>query len=81
MDITLTPELEKLVHEKVKRGQYASADALVREAVFRLIEEDEEELREAKAAIDEALEQSRRGEGRPAEQVFEEMRAKHGIPR
>ena len=81
MNITLTPEIEKLVHEKVERGQYASADALVREAVHRLIEEDEEELQETKAAIDEALEQSRRGEGRPAEEVFEGMRAKYGIPR
>ncbi len=81
MNITLKAEIEKLIQEKIQRSQYATVDALVQEAVYRLIEEDEEELRETRAAIDEALEQSRRGEGRPAEEVFEEMRAKYGIPR
>ncbi len=80
MDITLTPETERLVQEKIQRGQYASVDALVQEAVYRLVEENEEELQETRAAIDGALEQSRRGEGRPAEEVFEEIRAKYGIP-
>jgi antitoxin ParD1/3/4 len=43
MTITLTPELEKLVQEKVDRGEYDSADAFVGEAVQRLIEEEKEE--------------------------------------
>jgi Arc/MetJ-type ribon-helix-helix transcriptional regulator len=81
MDITFRPEIERLVQEKIQRGQYASVDALVQEAVHRLVEEDEEEIQETRAAIDAALEQWRRGEGRPAEEVFEEIRAKHGIPR
>jgi antitoxin ParD1/3/4 len=81
MDITLTPEIERLVQERIQRGQYASVDALVEEAVHRLVEEDEEEIQETRAVIDGALEQSRRGEGRPAEEVFEEVRAKYGIPR
>ena len=63
MDITLTPEIERLVQEKIQRGQYASVDALVQEAVHRLVEEDEEELQETRAAIDGSLEQSRRGTG------------------
>ena len=42
---------------------------------------DEEEFRETKAAIDEALEQGQRGEGRPAEEVFADLRAKYGISR
>jgi Arc/MetJ-type ribon-helix-helix transcriptional regulator len=37
MTITLTPELERLVQEKVDRGEYESADAFVGEAVQRLI--------------------------------------------
>jgi len=81
MDITLTPEIERLVQEKIQRGQYASVDALMQEAVHRLVEEGEEELQETRAAIDGPVEQSRRGEGRPAEEVFEEIRAKYGIPR
>jgi antitoxin ParD1/3/4 len=81
MDITLTPEIERLVQEKIQRGQYACVDALVQEAVNRLVEEDEEELQETRAAIEGALEQSRRGEGRPAEEVFEEIRVKRGMQR
>jgi len=38
--ITLPPELEKLVLDKVNRGEYESADSLFEEAVQRLIEED-----------------------------------------
>ena len=43
MTITLTLELEKLVQEKVDRGEYDSADAFVGEAVQRLIEDEKDE--------------------------------------
>lgn len=43
MTIILTPEVERLVRERVQRGEYDSADALVGEAVRRLIEEEKEE--------------------------------------
>jgi antitoxin ParD1/3/4 len=43
MNITLSPEIEQLVREKVKRGEYDSPDALVGEAVHRLIEEERED--------------------------------------
>jgi antitoxin ParD1/3/4 len=43
MNITLSPEIEELVREKVKRGEYDSPDALVGEAVHRLIEEERED--------------------------------------
>jgi hypothetical protein len=42
---------------------------------------DDREFHETQAAIDEAREQSRRGEAIAARRVFEELRAKHGIPR
>ncbi|MBI1791623.1 MAG: hypothetical protein HYR60_29185 [Acidobacteria bacterium] len=44
-------------------------------------EMNEEEFRDTNAAIDEALEQGERGEGRPAEQVLADLRAKYGISR
>jgi len=86
MNITLSPELQKRIAAKVQHGEVGSTDALVEYALnFYLdFEEggmDEEEFLETKAAIDEALEQGNRGEGRPAEQVFAQLRAKHGIPR
>jgi antitoxin ParD1/3/4 len=50
MTISLTPELEKLVEEKVTSGLYPSAGEVVREALQLLQERDErlrlEELRQ-----------------------------------
>jgi putative addiction module CopG family antidote len=43
MVFTLTPELEKLVQDKVAKGDYPSADALVKGAVQRLLEEELQE--------------------------------------
>jgi putative addiction module CopG family antidote len=43
MTITLTPELERLVKEKIARGEYDSPDAFVSEAVQRLVDEEKEE--------------------------------------
>jgi putative addiction module CopG family antidote len=58
MTVTLTPELEKLVREKIERGEYESAEALVGQAVQRLLAEEnaENEIRQridaAEAEID-----------------------------
>ena len=86
MNITLSPELQRRIAEKVERGDVGTADALVEQALnfYRDYEEgemDEEEFRDTKAAIGEALEQGERGEGRPTEQVFADLRAKYGISR
>ena len=43
MNINLAPELERVVQRKVRAGQYPTADALVHEAVQRLVEADEDE--------------------------------------
>jgi predicted transcriptional regulator len=86
MNITLSPELQKRLAEKVKRGDVGTADALVEQALnfyldYEEGEIDEVEFRDTGAAIAEALEQGDRGEGRPAEQVFADLRARHGISR
>ncbi len=41
MNVSLTPELETLVNEKVKSGNYNSASEVVREALRMLKEQDE----------------------------------------
>ncbi len=41
MTISLSPKLEKLVHDKVASGQYKSAEAVVAEALHLLQERDE----------------------------------------
>ncbi len=46
MNVSLTPELEQLVHDKVRTGRYLSASEVVREAL-RLLE-DRDQLRELK---------------------------------
>lgn len=86
MNIALSPELEKLLAEKVERGEIQSADKLVELALALYLDYeagamDEHEFHQTQAAIDEAREQSRRGEAIAARRVFEELRAKHGIPR
>jgi len=41
MNVSLTPELEKFVHNKVQAGRYNSASEVVREAL-RLLEQHEQ---------------------------------------
>jgi antitoxin ParD1/3/4 len=41
MNVSLTPELEKLVQEKVKSGLYHSASEVIRDALRLLQERDE----------------------------------------
>jgi len=61
MNVSLTPELERLVHEKVNSGRYLSASEVVREALRLLEARDKlqamrfEELRkEIRRGIDQA---------------------------
>jgi predicted transcriptional regulator len=90
MVITIAPELEIELQKK------AEADGISVEAyVERLIREDEDwgeraervlsdtdpEFAEVRAAVREGLEQAERGEGRTAEEVFAELRARHGLSR
>jgi Arc/MetJ-type ribon-helix-helix transcriptional regulator len=86
MNFTLSSELQRRIVEKVERGDVQTADALVEEALnfyldYEEGEMEEPEFRETRAAIDEALEQGERGEGRPAQEVFAGLRAKYGLSR
>jgi formate dehydrogenase maturation protein FdhE len=90
MSINLPPELEAHVIEKA-RAEGVSVEAYIE----RLIREDEEWSEHLEAPLDEtdpdfvqtrkavleALEQVERGESRPAQDVFAELRAKYGISR
>ena len=65
MNISLTPELEQLVDEKVRSGLYTSASEVVREALRLLVRFDEARRNELSALsrkIDEGLAQAERGE-------------------
>ncbi|OFV98777.1 MAG: CopG family transcriptional regulator [Acidobacteria bacterium RIFCSPLOWO2_02_FULL_61_28] len=68
MNVSLTPELERLVNKKVQSGMYSSASEVIREAL-RLLKEQEElrrrKLEELRKEIRIGLEQAKRGEGVP----------------
>ena len=68
MNVSLTRELEKLVHEIVRSGMYSSASEVVREAL-RLLNEQEklrrQKLEELRKEIQIGLDQIERGEGAP----------------
>jgi antitoxin ParD1/3/4 len=66
MNVSLTPELEKLVTDKVQSGRYTSASEVIREALRLLEEQDElrqKRLDEIKKKISRGIEQLDRGEG------------------
>lgn len=76
MNVNLTPQLESLVHAKVRGGRYNSASEVVREAL-RLMQQRDEllELRKQEIAkqIAEGYESLSRGEGVPVDAAFREL--------
>ncbi len=67
MNVSLTPELETLVNEKVKSGNYNSASEVVREALRLLKEQDElKHLRRAelRREVMKGVEEIRNGQGK-----------------
>ena len=78
MNVLLKPTLQARVDEKLRNGEYESAEVLFEEALTYFFDcEEGHEFHEAKAAIDEALEQGER----PSERVFADLRAKYGVSR
>jgi antitoxin ParD1/3/4 len=80
VNVSLTPEFEVFVNDKVKSGSYGSASEVVR-AGLRLLQERDAELaarlealrrdvRTGKAQLD-------RGEAAPGAEVFRRVRKKH----
>jgi len=68
MNVSLTPELEALIQEKVSSGLYHSASEVVREALRLLHERDElrnSRLQELRKEIAVGIEQADRGETAP----------------
>lgn len=66
MNVSLTPELEKLVNDKVKSGRYNSASEVVREGLRLLQDQDELKrirLDDLRREIMLGVDQIRNGEG------------------
>ena len=78
MNVSLTPELEQLIHDRFSSGRYHSASEVVREAL-RLLEQRDElrqlRLAELRRKVAAGLESLDRGEGLDGEAAFDELDA------
>lgn len=90
MTIRISPEAEELLQKRA-----LAAGVSVEAYVEQLVREDEDwgelseppftsrhpEFADVRTAVMEGLEQAKRAESRPAEDVFAELRARHGLSR
>jgi len=79
MNISLTPELENFITNKVGSGLYNSQSEVVREGLRLLMERDrmvEVRLDELRRQVAVGLEQARRGDLIPGEEAAERIRKK-----
>jgi antitoxin ParD1/3/4 len=83
MNVTLTPELERIIEEKVSTGRYQSATDVIRAGLKLLEEQDRPKpsfmvssIEELHEKLDEGIESLRRGEygTRTAEEIITEAR-------
>lgn len=79
MNVNLTPELERLVQEKVKSGLYNNQSEVVREALRLMAEQDrvrEAQLAGLRQALAQGVAEADRGELLDGPTVIKEMRDK-----
>jgi len=80
MDLHLPPDLSEFVNEEVRRGDYASPDEVVREALQRMAE-DRRARQGLSDAIDVGWAQSEAGEMLDPDEVFARLRARIDVHR
>jgi Arc/MetJ-type ribon-helix-helix transcriptional regulator len=73
--VSLSTELQSLIDREMARGDYADLNDLLRQALNYWASH-----RETIAALNEAIDQSEAGLGRPWEEVDREFRLRHGLP-
>ena len=76
MTVSLRPELQKLVKEKVKAGLFPSAEALVNSAVAQLVVEDDFEPGELEQLLAVGEQQAQQGKFVDGDEVFARLTAK-----
>jgi len=78
VNVSLTPELEELIQERVRSGRYTSASEVVREAL-RLLQDGDElprlRMDELRAKVAAGLNSLDRGEGVDGDAVIDEILA------
>jgi antitoxin ParD1/3/4 len=81
MNISLTPQLEQLVQDRVKSGRYTSASEVVREALRLLESHDralEARLTQLRGEVDAGLAQLDEGKGLPFDDAAVERIMRRG---
>ena len=79
MNVSLTPELEQFVDDKMKSGDFTSASEVVRAGLRLLKERDAEHqarLDALRQAVGEGLDQARRGQTRDGAEVLADLRSR-----
>lgn len=79
MNVSLTPELERKVDEKINTGLYTSASELVREALrlfFQYEEVRQRQIEDLNRGIDQAMRELDRGEGLSPDESRRRLRTK-----
>lgn len=79
MNVSLTPELEKFVNEKVQSGMYYSESEVIREGLRLLKEQDtlrQIRLEELRKEIAIGIDQADRGQLVDGEEVFKKLKDK-----
>jgi antitoxin ParD1/3/4 len=72
MDVHLSPDVERIVTDKLRTGRYKSASDVVDEAIRLLEERDEISKR-----IDQGLKSLEKGQGLAEEEAFAELQSRH----
>jgi antitoxin ParD1/3/4 len=79
MNISLTPDLQKFVHDKVQSGLYTSASEVIRESLRLLNTYDElhkKRLKDLNQAINEGMVQLEKGQGIEADKIYRRLKKK-----
>lgn len=79
MNISLTPELEKYVHEKIKSGLYTSASEVVRESLRLMHTYDDlqkQRINQLNQAIEVGLTQLKSGDKVSAAESYQRLKRK-----
>jgi putative addiction module CopG family antidote len=80
MTLNLPEDLERYVQAKVQSGRIASHDEAITEAVRLLRQHEDAEEARVLAGIQQGLDDMKAGRGRPADEVFAEIRRESNLP-
>ena len=83
MSISLSPEVERLIEEKVEAGEYESADEVVLDALQALSAAEQEHanrLEALRAKIQEGIDDLENGRHSPLEEVVARLREGRSVP-